>query len=57
MVQNIGVVTAPVEPRRLTRTINTYGVIMPDEKTISDINTRVGGWIEQSSISTTRGWM
>ncbi|MGO9480945.1 MAG: efflux RND transporter periplasmic adaptor subunit [Candidatus Kryptoniota bacterium] len=47
MVQSIGVVTAPVERRRLTRTINTYGVVMPDEKTISDINTRVSGWIEQ----------
>lgn len=47
MVQNIGVVTAPVERRRLTRTINTYGVVMPDEKTITDINTRVSGWIEK----------
>ncbi len=47
MVQNIGVVTAPVERRRLTRTINTYGVVTPDEKGISDINTRVGGWIEE----------
>ena len=47
MVQNIGVVTAPVERRRLTRTINTYGVVVPDEKSISDINTRVGGWIEK----------
>ncbi len=47
MVQNIGVVTAPVEHRKLTRTINTYGVVAPDERSISDINTRVGGWIEQ----------
>jgi len=47
MVQNIGVLTAPVERRKLTRTINTYGVVMPDEKSISDINTRVGGWIEK----------
>lgn len=47
MVQNIGVLTAPVERRKLTRTINTYGVVSPDEKSISDINTRVGGWIEQ----------
>ena len=47
MVLDIGVVTAPVERRRLTRTINTYGVVTPDEKNISDINTRVGGWIEQ----------
>ncbi len=47
MVQDIGVVTAPVERRRLTRTINTYGVVMPDEKSISDINTRVSGWIEK----------
>ena len=47
MVQNIGVVTATVERKRLTRTINTYGVVTPDEKSISDINTRLGGWIEQ----------
>ncbi len=47
MVQNIGVVTAPVERRKLTRTITTYGVVTPDEKSISDINTRVGGWIEK----------
>ncbi len=47
MVQNIGVVTAPVERRKLTRTINAYGVVSPDEKSISDINTRVGGWIEK----------
>jgi multidrug efflux pump subunit AcrA (membrane-fusion protein) len=47
MVQNIGVVTAAVERRNLTRTINTYGVVMPDEKSITDINTRVGGWIDR----------
>jgi len=46
MVQNIGVITAPVEKRKLTRTINTYGVVMPDEKSISDINARASGWIE-----------
>ncbi len=47
MVQDIGVVIAPVERRRLTRTINTYGVVVVDEKGISDINTRVSGWIEE----------
>ena len=47
MIQNIGVVTAPVERRKLTRTINTYGVVVPDEKSIGDINTRVSGWIER----------
>ena len=47
MVQNIGVVTAVVERRRLTRTIHTYGVVMPNEKSIRDINTRVGGWIDE----------
>ncbi len=46
MVQNIGVVTERVERRKLTRTIHAYGVVMPDEKNISDINTRVGGWIK-----------
>lgn len=47
MVQDIGVVTAKVVRRRLTRTIHTYGAVVPDEKTICDINTRVSGWIEQ----------
>ena len=47
MIQNIGVVTAPVERRKLTRTINTYGVVVPDEKSIGDINTRVSGWIDR----------
>lgn len=47
MVQNIGVVTAPVMRRKLTRTINTFGVVMPDEQSLSDINTRVSGWIER----------
>ncbi|MDE3056779.1 MAG: efflux RND transporter periplasmic adaptor subunit [Bacteroidota bacterium] len=47
MVQNIGIVTGSVEKRKLTRTINTYGVVSPDEKEISDINTRVSGWIEK----------
>jgi RND family efflux transporter MFP subunit len=47
MVQNIGVVMAPVERRKLTRTINTYGVVTPDEKSVSDINTRVSGWLER----------
>ncbi len=47
MVQDIGVVTAPVERRSLTRTIHTYGVVMPDEQNIVDINTRVGGWIDR----------
>jgi membrane fusion protein, copper/silver efflux system len=47
MLQNIGVVVAPVERRNLTRTINTYGVVTPDEKSIGDINTRVSGWIER----------
>ncbi len=55
MVQNIGVVTAPVVHRKLTRTITTYGVVMPDEKSISDINTRVSGWIERLFFDYT-GW-
>lgn len=53
MVQNIGVVTAPVERRRLTRTISTYGVVMVDEEGISDINTRVGGWIDKLFLNYT----
>ncbi len=47
MVQNMGVVIGSVEKRKLTRTIFTYGVVSPNEKEISDINTRVSGWIEK----------
>jgi RND family efflux transporter MFP subunit len=47
MVQNFGVVIAPVERRILTRTIYTYGVVSPDEERIGDVNTRVSGWIEK----------
>jgi Cu(I)/Ag(I) efflux system membrane fusion protein len=47
MVQNMGVVIGSVEKRKLTRTIYTYGVVSPNEKEISDINTRVSGWIEK----------
>lgn len=47
MVQNIGVLYAPVERRKLTKTIHTVGVVSADEKSINDINTRVSGWIEQ----------
>ncbi len=46
MVQDIGVVIDTVSRRKLTRTINTYGVVVPDEKSIADINTRVSGWVE-----------
>lgn len=47
MVQDIGVVTAPVTRRKLIRVIHTYGVVITDEKSITDINTRVGGWIDR----------
>ncbi|MCL4511178.1 MAG: efflux RND transporter periplasmic adaptor subunit [Bacteroidetes bacterium] len=46
MIQDIGVVIDTVSRRKLTRTINTYGVVVPDEKSIADINTRVSGWVE-----------
>ncbi|MGC8595800.1 MAG: efflux RND transporter periplasmic adaptor subunit [Candidatus Kryptoniota bacterium] len=47
MVQNFGVMIAPVEKRKLTRTVYTYGVVSPDEKRITDVNTRVSGWVEK----------
>jgi RND family efflux transporter MFP subunit len=47
MVQNIGVVTAAVERRKLMRAVHSFGVVIPDEKNVNDINTRVDGWISR----------
>jgi membrane fusion protein, copper/silver efflux system len=47
MVQDMGIVTGMVKRRKLTKTIHSYGVVSPDEKTIRDISTKVSGWIEK----------
>ncbi|MDT8437869.1 MAG: efflux RND transporter periplasmic adaptor subunit [Wenzhouxiangellaceae bacterium] len=47
VVNNIGVKTAPVERRRLTRAIDTVGFITTDDARIGHIHVRTEGWIEQ----------
>src|SRR5437016_5526971 len=44
-VQTLGVQSAPVEPRVLTRTIRAVGTVQADERRLYTINTKFEGWI------------
>ncbi|NOZ61031.1 MAG: efflux RND transporter periplasmic adaptor subunit [Calditrichaeota bacterium] len=46
-VQNMGVRTAPVQKRTLSRTIRTVGVIKYNEKKLYSVNAKISGWIEK----------
>ena len=52
-VQNMGVRTALVERRRLTRNIRTVGVVAYDEKRVTQVQSKVEGWIEKLYIDFT----
>ena len=52
-VQNIGVKTAVVEQRPLGRTIRTVGRVDYDETRMTDVNTKVAGWIEELFVDYT----
>ncbi len=45
--QLIGVRTAPVTSQRLDTTIRTVGVLAYDETRITQINTKIAGWVER----------
>lgn len=51
--QNIGVRTAIVERRALSRKIRTIGVVAYDEKSVTQIQSKVEGWIEKLFIDFT----
>ena len=53
VVQNIGVRTAVVARRDLTRSLRTIGRVTVDEKRLTEINTKVGGWIERLFVAET----
>ncbi len=53
VVQNMGVRTATIERRDLTRTLRTIGHVTEDETRLTEINTKVGGWIEELYVSET----
>lgn len=53
VVSSLGVRTAPVGTGVLSRRIETVGYVAYDEETLSHINTRVDGWIEQLAVNAT----
>ena len=52
-VQNIGVRTALVERRALHRTVRTVGRVAYDETRMTDVNTKIAGWVEQLFVDYT----
>ncbi len=53
VVQNMGVRTATIERRDLTRSLRTIGHVTEDETRLTEINTKVGGWIEHLFVAET----
>jgi Cu(I)/Ag(I) efflux system membrane fusion protein/cobalt-zinc-cadmium efflux system membrane fusion protein len=49
-VQTIGVRTAPVEARDLSRTIRAVGRVTYDERRVAHVHTKVQGWVERLSV-------
>lgn len=52
-VQNMGVRTAVVERRKLSRNIRTVGIVAYDEKRVTQVQSKVEGWIEKLYIDFT----
>ena len=52
-VQNIGVKTAAVERRILHRTLRTVGRVDYDETRMTDVNTKIAGWVEKLFVDYT----
>jgi Cu(I)/Ag(I) efflux system membrane fusion protein/cobalt-zinc-cadmium efflux system membrane fusion protein len=53
MMQNIGVRTALVENRSLQRSVRAMGRVEYDERRMTDINTKVAGWVERLFVDFT----
>lgn len=47
LVQSMGIRTAPVERRDLSRNIRTLGRVAYDERRVEHIHTKVQGWVER----------
>ncbi len=52
-VQNMGVRTAPVERRSLSREIRTVGRVDYNEKRVKHVHTKMKGWVESLSVDFT----
>lgn len=53
ITQNIGIKTATVRERKLTRQIRTIGTLTYDERKVHHIHTKFGGWIEKLYVNFT----
>ena len=52
-VQKLGVQSAPVERRRLSRTIRAVGTVQADERRLYIVNTKFEGWIDKLYVNAT----
>jgi Cu(I)/Ag(I) efflux system membrane fusion protein/cobalt-zinc-cadmium efflux system membrane fusion protein len=53
IIQTMGVRTARVERRPLSRTIRAVSQIIYDERQLSQVNTKVNGWVERLFVKAT----
>jgi len=52
-IQNIGVKTMAIKKQPLERTVRTVGRVDYDERRLTDVNTRVAGWVEKLYVDYT----
>jgi Cu(I)/Ag(I) efflux system membrane fusion protein len=52
-VQKLGVQSAPVQRRTLSRAIRAVGTVQPDERRLYIVNTKFEGWIEKLDVNAT----
>lgn len=52
-IELAGVRTAPALRERLSRTTRTVGVVVPDERRVRHVHTKIGGWVERLFVNTT----
>jgi Cu(I)/Ag(I) efflux system membrane fusion protein/cobalt-zinc-cadmium efflux system membrane fusion protein len=50
--QNMGLVTAPAEYRKLTRTLRAFGTVEYSEPKIHAVNLKIEGWVEKRAFGT-----
>jgi Cu(I)/Ag(I) efflux system membrane fusion protein len=51
--QQIGVTTAPVQQRKLSRHIRAVGQVKVDETLLADVNLRMSGWVQELHVDET----
>jgi len=52
-IQNMGIRTAPVVRRDLTRTVRAVGLVAYDEQVRFSVNSKIDGWIERLYVNRT----